>query len=101
MELMVAVAVAGLACVFGIVNLACAVVFLIQLFKQKGPAHGILGICCGLYAFIWALQNQAQLDASNPPPLGLRYQYWSWIWAVVLVVNIVLQVISTLLQMNS
>ena len=98
MEMMLALVVLGLSCVVGVVNLACVIVFLIELFKAKGPAHGIFGICCGVYTLIWAVQNHAQLDASNPPRLGLRYQHWLWIWGACMLVSLGLQAVSALLE---
>ena len=38
---------------------------LIPLFKTKGVLHGILGILCGLYPFIWGWINAKQLNLSK------------------------------------
>jgi hypothetical protein len=43
--------------VVGLVNLACFIMVVIKLFQDKGALHGILGIICGLYTFIWGWQN--------------------------------------------
>ncbi|WP_224369325.1 hypothetical protein [Hyalangium versicolor] len=43
--------------VVGLANLVCFVMVVIKLFQAKGPLHGILGIICGLYTFIWGWQN--------------------------------------------
>jgi hypothetical protein len=40
-----------------IVNLVCMVITLIKLFKEKGLVHGLLGILCSLYTFIWGWMN--------------------------------------------
>jgi len=33
----------------------------IPLFKEKGALHGILGIICAIYTFIWGWMNAARL----------------------------------------
>ncbi|TAJ24914.1 MAG: hypothetical protein EPO68_00745 [Planctomycetota bacterium] len=40
-----------------IASFICAVITLIKLFKEKGLLHGLLGIVCWLYAFIWGWIN--------------------------------------------
>lgn len=42
--------------------LVCTVLVLIQLFKAKGAAHGILGILCGFYPYIWGWMNATTLN---------------------------------------
>jgi hypothetical protein len=83
-----------LSLVISVVNLACLIVFVIQLFKAKGPMHGVLGICCGLYTLIWGWQNADQLDAANSPPAGLKYKQWIMIWTGAVLVNIVLNIMA-------
>lgn len=41
----------------GLAVVVCYVIVLIKLFKDKGPLHGVLGLLCGLYAFIWGWMN--------------------------------------------
>jgi hypothetical protein len=38
---------------------------IIPLFKEKGALHGILGIICGLYTFIWGWINAGRLGKKN------------------------------------
>ncbi len=45
--------------------LVCFILVLIPLFKTKGVLHGILGILCGLYPFIWGWINAKQLNLSK------------------------------------
>ncbi len=87
--IMILTALSGLV---GLVNLACLIVFLIQLFKAKGAGHGIAGFCCGLYTLIWGWQNADALDANNPPPAGMKYAQWIRIWTGCIVVSVVLNV---------
>lgn len=44
-----------------IVSIVCWIMVLIKLFKAKGALHGILGIICGLYTFIWGWINHKSL----------------------------------------
>lgn len=53
----------GILC--SIANLACFIMVLIKLFQAKGPLHGILGIICGLYTFIWGWMNVDQNENKN------------------------------------
>jgi hypothetical protein len=64
----------------GLINLACLVFVVIKLFKEKGVLHGILGILCGLYTFIWGWQNAGRLGIKNI----------MLIWTAVFVANIAL-----------
>ena len=41
----------------GLAVLVCYIIVLVKLFKDKGPLHGVLGLLCGLYAFIWGWMN--------------------------------------------
>jgi hypothetical protein len=43
----------------------CAIMVLIQLFKAKGALHGILGLFCGIYTFIWGWMNAKALNLSK------------------------------------
>lgn len=41
--------------------LICFIMVLIKLFQEKGILHGILGLICGLYTFIWGWLNADRL----------------------------------------
>ncbi|MDR3406756.1 MAG: hypothetical protein P4L99_29995 [Chthoniobacter sp.] len=49
----------------GLGSLVCFIMVLIKLFKDKGVLHGILGIICGLYTFIWGWINAGRLGIKN------------------------------------
>ncbi|HKG20777.1 MAG TPA: hypothetical protein VKC34_02675 [Blastocatellia bacterium] len=49
----------------GLASFACFILVLVKLFQQKGPLHGILGIICGLYTFIWGWMNADSLGIRN------------------------------------
>lgn len=44
-----------------IAALACWIKVLIQMFKEEKVILGILGIFCGLWAFIWGWMNVAKV----------------------------------------
>ena len=46
-------------------SLVCWIMVLIKLFQQKGVLHGILGIICGLYPFIWGWIEANRLGIKN------------------------------------
>jgi hypothetical protein len=46
-------------------SLVCFIIVLIKLFKEKGVLHGILGIICGIYTFIWGWIESARLGIKN------------------------------------
>ena len=51
--------------------LLCLVAFVVQIlvvvkmFQNAGVVHGILGIICGLYAYIWGWMNSTKLNIRN------------------------------------
>jgi hypothetical protein len=45
--------------------LICGIIVLIKLFQDKGILHGILGLICGLYTFIWGWMNATRLGIKN------------------------------------
>ena len=76
-----------LALIAAIVSLVFFIQVLIKLFKAKGALHGILGIFCSLYTFIWGWINA---DAQ-----GLKKTMVNW--TITIVVMIILQVIGGVL----
>jgi hypothetical protein len=55
----------GLLGLFSIISLICWIMVLIKMFQNQGALHGILGIICGLYAFIWGWMNAKRYGLSN------------------------------------
>ena len=74
-----------LAILAGIGNLICFIIVLIKLFQQKGALHGILGLICGIYTFIWGWINAARLNIKNI----------MLIWTVLILLGIVFNVLLT------
>ena len=61
-------------------SIVCWIMVLIQMFKNAGAVHGIIGILCSLYAFIWGWMNAGKLGIRN---LMLA-------WTLILVLYIIL-----------
>ena len=57
-----------------------------KLFKAKGVLHGILGLICELYPFIWGLQHFKDPEFDVKTPMT--------VWLVAIGVSIVLSVIA-------
>ncbi len=72
-----------LAQLVGLGSLVCFVLIVIKLFQQKGALHGILGILCGLYTFIWGWMESGRLGIKKT----------MLIWTVLIVVGIVLNLL--------
>ena len=43
----------------------CFIMVIIKLFQEKGVFHGILGVVCGLYPFIWGWLNADRLGITT------------------------------------
>ena len=69
--------------IFSIGSFVCWIMVLIQMFKTQGPLHGILGIICGLYAFIWGWMKATELNLKNI----------MLIWTGCFVVTLILQML--------
>ena len=64
-------------------SIICWIMVLIQMFKNAGALHGIIGILCSLYAFIWGWMNAGKL--------GLRNLMLAW--TLILILYIILAAI--------
>jgi len=74
----------ALAAICGIVSLVCFIIMVIPLFKEKGALHGILGIICGIYTFIWGWMNAARLGKKQV----------MLIWTIALIATVVLNAMA-------
>jgi hypothetical protein len=54
-----------LATLISLAGLIPFILVLIKLFQEKGALHGILGLICGLYTFIWGWMNAERLGIKN------------------------------------
>ena len=64
--------------VTGLVCLVCWILVLVQMFKE-GALKGVLGLLCGLYAFIWGWMNAGRGGLRNV----------MLVWTIALLVGIV------------
>jgi len=60
--------------------IVCLIMVVIKMFQSQGVLHGILGLICGLYAFIWGWINADREGLKNI----------MMIWTLLLLVSIVL-----------
>ena len=63
-----------------LVCVICWIIVLIKLFQDKGILHGILGLICWLYTFIWGWINAGRLNIRNI----------MLIWTALLILSIVI-----------
>jgi len=70
--------------VIGLGCLVCFIIVLIRLFQENGILHGILGLICGLYTFIWGWINASRLNIKNI----------MMIWTLLIIVSIILSVVG-------
>lgn len=68
----------ALLCLLGLI--VCWIIVLIRMFKEAGVVHGIIGILCSLYAFIWGWMNSSKYGLRNI----------MLIWTVLLIAYLVL-----------
>lgn len=61
-------------------SIICWIMVLIRMFKSAGALHGIIGILCSLYAFIWGWMNAGKE--------GLRNLMMAW--TAILILYIIL-----------
>lgn len=66
-----------------LVNIACFIMVLIKLFQDKGALHGILGLICSLYTFIWGWMNAGRLNIKNI----------MIVWTLVIILQIIVNVV--------
>jgi hypothetical protein len=69
-------------------NLVCFVMVVIKLFQAKGVLHGILGIICSIYTFIWGWMN---VDKNNNKNVMLG---WTGLIVLGIVLNIAARSVS-------
>jgi hypothetical protein len=59
------------------------ILVVVKMFQNAGVLHGILGIICGLYAYIWGWMNSAKLNIRN----------LMFIWTALIILIIILNVV--------
>ncbi len=71
-----------------IANIIFFIMVLIKLFQENGVLHGILGLICSIYTFIWGWMNADRLGIKQ------TMIYWS----VCIVLSIILNGALTAVQ---
>jgi len=73
-----------LAMVAGIGSIVCWIIILIEMFKRTSVISAIIGIICGLWAFIWGWQNVGEHGKKQIMQ----------IWTACIIAGIVLNVLA-------
>ena len=72
----------ALLCLLGLI--VCWIIVLIRMFKEAGVVHGIIGILCSLWAFIWGWMNASKYGLRNI----------MLIWTVLIIAYLILGYLS-------
>lgn len=59
------------------------ILVVIKMFQNAGALHGILGIICGIYAYIWGWLNSTKLGIRN----------LMIIWTILIIIIIILNIV--------
>ena len=63
-------------------SLVCLIIVVIKMFQTAGPIQGIIGLICGIWAFIWGWMNAGKLGIKNI----------MLIWTVLIILSIILNI---------
>lgn len=75
----------------GIISFVAGLWMVVILFQKKGILHGILGLICELYPFIWGLIHFGDPEIKTPMT----------IWLIAIGFSIVLSIIGTIFRIGS
>jgi len=81
----IAIIAGGFTILCSIANLVLYVIVLIKLFKEKGALHGILGIICGIYTFIWGWVKHKELKLTK----------MMLVWTITYILPIILGIVMS------
>ena len=59
------------------------ILVVVKMFQNAGALHGILGIICGLYAYIWGWMNANKLNIRNLMII------WTALIIIIIILNLV------------
>jgi hypothetical protein len=79
----------------GLVSFVCFCIFLFKLFESKGAGHAVAGFFCGLYTLYFAFTSADQLDASQPPIMGVKYKNFFYLWVAAILGSMVLNGVAS------
>jgi len=60
----------------------CQIIVVVKMFQTAGAVQGIIGLICGIWAFIWGWMNAGKLGIKNI----------MLIWTVLILVYLVLTI---------
>lgn len=64
--------------------LICFIIVLVKMFQTAGVLQGIIGLICGIWAFIWGWMNAGKVGIKNI----------MMIWTLLLILAVILNVVS-------
>lgn len=64
--------------------LVCFIIVLVKMFQTAGALQGIIGLICGIWAFIWGWMNAGKVGIKNI----------MLIWTLLIVVAIILAALT-------
>jgi hypothetical protein len=59
------------------------ILVVVKMFQNAGALHGILGIICGIYAYIWGWMNSGKLGIKNLMII------WTALIILIIILNLV------------
>ena len=59
------------------------ILVVVKMFQNAGAVHGILGLICGLYAYIWGWMNSGKLNIRNLMII------WTALIILIIILNLV------------
>lgn len=62
----------------------CWIIVLVKMFQTAGAVQGIIGLICGLWAFIWGWMNAGKVGLKNI----------MLIWTALIILSIILNIAS-------
>lgn len=65
-------------------SLICLIIVVIKMFQDAGAVQGIIGLICGIWAFIWGWMNAGRLNIRNI----------MLIWTALIILSIILNIAS-------
>lgn len=72
----------GMSLLLSLTSVVLLIITVVKLFKEKGALHGILGIICGLYTFVWGWMHVKRHNS----------QAVMVVWTLVIIGSIVVQI---------
>lgn len=82
----------GISMLLGIGSLVCWIMTLIKMFQDEekgGVGSGIVGVICGLWAFIWGWQNHARHEGHKKIMM-----IWTGCFLGSIALNVIMNVVA-------